>query len=145
MVAGKKSGKEKLKKLIKKAEKSEKKKEQGLSRKQISEELDEAEEQLNGGNVEGRSELVMIKASKPISKVKKGDKIKIDGKELEVDAHYVLIDHGTTKEMALEVFDSKTDKDYQLRYFDDQVESTLELYELQEIMFVRKQMQKVEW
>ena len=55
-----------------------------------------------------------------------------------------MIDHGTTKEMAIELFD-KNDKDYQLRYFNDQMESTMELYELQEIMFIKKPFNKIEW
>ena len=46
-----------------------------------------------------------------------GEKIKVDDKELEVDAHYVMIDHGKTKEMAIELFDSNSDKDYQ-RFLD---------------------------
>jgi len=88
---------------------------------------------------------IQVKASKPISKVKKGDRITIDGKQLEVDTHYCLIDHGSTKEMAIELFDSKTDKDYQLRYFDDQVETTLEFYHLQEIMYVKIPIVKISW
>lgn len=115
----------------------------------LDEELEEAEEEVeavsnavNGG--ESISNDYSIKASKPISKVKKGDKIKIDDKEYEVDSHYILIDHKTTKEMAIEIFD-KFDKDYQLRYFDDQVESTMEFYELQEIMYIKKPFSKVEW
>ncbi len=85
-----------------------------------------------------------VNASKPVAEVKKGDKMKIDGVEMEVDAHYELIDHGNTREMAIEVFD-KNDKDYQIRYFDDQVEGTLEVYELQEIIYLRKAVKKVEW
>lgn len=88
---------------------------------------------------------IEVKASKLISKVKKGDKVRVDGHEYEVDSHYVLIDHKTTKEMAIELFDSKTDRDYQLRYFDDQANSTLEFYELQEIMFIKKHVRKIEW
>src|SRR3989344_3953628 len=88
-------------------------------------------------------EDVTYAESKP-RKIRKGDKIKIDGKDYEVDEHYVLIDHGTTKEMAIELFD-KNDKDYQLRYFNDQMESTMELYELQEIMFIKKPFNKIEW
>ena len=84
-----------------------------------------------------------IKASKPISKIKKGDKIKIDGKNYEVDAHYVLIDHGTTKEMAIELV--LGDDDFQIRYFDDQVERTLEFYELDEIIYNKKSFSKIEW
>ena len=68
----------------------------------------------------------------------------IDGNNCEVDTHYVLIDHGSTKEMAIELFDSN-EKDYQLRYFSDQVEVTLDLYELQEIMYFKKPMKKIEW
>lgn len=88
---------------------------------------------------------IEIKASKPIAKLKKGDKIKVNGKELEIDAHYVLIDHKTTKEMTLELFDPKTDKDYQIRYFSDQLERSLEFYELQEIIYIKKEVKKVEW
>lgn len=109
----------------------------------LDEELDEIEESSKSVDID-RSKI-KIKQSKPISKVKKGDKIKIDGKEYEVDAHYVLMEHGSTNEMALEVFDSKNDKDYQLRYFDDQVEGTLELYELQEILYVKRAFSKLEW
>ena len=88
---------------------------------------------------------VKIVASKPIGNVKKGDKVKVDGLILEVDSHYVLIDHGSTKEMAIELFDSKTDKDYQLRYFDDRVESSIEFFVLDEIVYNRKQARKIEW
>jgi hypothetical protein len=86
-----------------------------------------------------------IHASKPIAKIKKGDKVKVDGHEYEVDCHYVLMDHGTCKEMAIELFDSKTDKDYQLRYFDDQAETTLDFYELDEILYNKRPYKKVEW
>jgi hypothetical protein len=107
----------------------------------VEEELDEiqhAENSVERGEIE-------IKQSKPVTKIKKGDKIKIDGVEYEVDAHYVLIDHGTTKEMTIEIFDPKRDKDFQLRYFDDQLEATLDLYELQEILYVKRAFKKVEW
>jgi len=118
--------------------------EKGISEKELDKELDEIEEEFESSDEEEENKIE-IKASRPISKVKKGDKIKIDGKEYEVDSHYVLIDHKTTKEMAIEVFD-KEDKDYQVRYFDDQVEKTLEFYELQgEIMFVKKPFKKIEW
>jgi NhaP-type Na+/H+ and K+/H+ antiporter len=89
--------------------------------------------------------MVKIKSSKDISKIMKGDKIKVDGKEYEVDTHYVLIDHGNSKEMAIELFDSKTDKDYQFRYFNDRIEESLEFYELKEIMYERIETKKVEW
>ena len=119
----------------------------GLSEKQIEDMVDDAvgmieEIQNNGNGIEKSS--VEIKASKPLSQVKKGDKIIIDGNEYEVDAHYVLIDHGGTKEMAVELF-NVSDEEVQLRYFNDQVESTLELYELEEIMYLKKPMKKIEW
>lgn len=114
---------------------------------ELEEEIDEAEEEV--GEISKATNLdpgepPSIKASKPISKVKKGDRIRIDGKEYSVDSHYVLIDHGTTKEMAIELYDAQ-DKDFQLRYFDDQMESTLDLYELQEILYIKRAMKKVEW
>lgn len=87
----------------------------------------------------------MIKSSKPISQIKKGDKIKIDSLTLEVDSHYILINHPTTKEMAIELFDPKTDKDYQLRYFSDQAERTLEFYELDEIIYNKVDFLRIEW
>ncbi len=92
----------------------------------------------------GVREPPKVNGSKPVGKLKKGDKMKIDGVEVEVDAHYELIDHGTTKEIAIEVFD-KNDHDYQIRYFDDQVESTIEVYELQDIMYLRKSVKSVSW
>ena len=127
---------------VKKTKKSEGK----ISEKELDRELDEIEEKFEGGNEKVGSDIA-IKASKPISQIKKGDKIKVDGKQLEVDEHYVLIDHGSTKEMAIELYDPKAeDKDYQLRYFNDQVEATIDFYELQgEIMFVKRPAKKVEW
>jgi len=84
--------------------------------------------------------------SKPIEKIKKGDFVTVDGKKYEVDAHYVLIDHGTTKEMCIELFDPKTDVDYQLRYFSDQAEETLDFYELVKgVMYEKKGYAKIEW
>jgi hypothetical protein len=114
---------------------------------ELEEEIEEAEEEvekvssaLNGAS----DEPPKVKASKPIAKIKKGDRIKVDGKEYTVDQHYVLIDHGTTKEMAIEIYDMN-EKDYQIRYFNDQVETTLQFYELQEIMFIKKPMKAIEW
>lgn len=88
---------------------------------------------------------IEIKSSKPISKLKKGDSIKVDGKNFEVDAHYVLIDHGTTNEMAIEFFDKKEDKDYQIRYFDDNVNNSIEVYQLDEIVYNKINVKKIEW
>ncbi len=89
--------------------------------------------------------MVSVKASKPVEKIKKGDHIKVDGKSYEVDSQYVLIDHGHVKEMAIELFDPKTDKDYQIRYFHDQVEDSISFWELKEIVYEQKEIEKVEW
>ena len=89
---------------------------------------------------------IKIKSSKPISELKKGDKIKIDSLNLEVDAHIVMIEHSkTTKEMAIECFDPKTDKDYQIRYFSNQPEDSIQCYELEEIIYNKLDVKKVEW
>jgi hypothetical protein len=121
-----------------------KKKGEGLDDEELEEELDEVEEMV--GSAEVDREDVQVKSSKPVGKVKKGDKIKIDGVEYTVDAHYVLIKHPSNNEMAIEIFNPKTDMDYQVRYFDDNVEATIDFYELQgEIMFVKKPFKKIEW
>jgi len=90
-------------------------------------------------------ENIKIEGSKPITELKKGDKVKVDSLNLEVDAHIILIDHGQTKEMAIECFDPKTDKDYQIRYFSDQIETSVEVYELVEILYSRLPVKKIEW
>jgi hypothetical protein len=124
-------------------------KEKKKTDEELEEELDEAEEEIEEVDkmMNGSAEPieVAIRASKPIAQVKKGDKIKVDGKQLEVDAHYVLIDHGATKEMAIELFDPNSDKDFQLRYFSDQVETSLEFYELADIMYLKRIVKAVEW
>jgi NhaP-type Na+/H+ and K+/H+ antiporter len=90
--------------------------------------------------------MVTVKASKSIASLKKGDIIFVDGKKLEVDAHYVFEDYRTTKEMLIELFDPKTDKDYQIRYFNDQIEETLKFYELKDIVYEENEnVQKIEW
>lgn len=89
--------------------------------------------------------MVTIKKSKPIDQIKKGDKIKVNSLTLEVDAHIVLIDHGDAKEMAIELFDKKTDKDYQLRYFADRIEDSIQFFELAEIIYNRVEITKIEW
>src|SRR3989344_4382227 len=122
-----------------------KKKDEDLEEDIVDAEEDVAElEKIENGGEELEPAEGSIKASKPSSAIKKGDKIKVDDKELEVDAHYVMIDHGKTKEMAIELFDSNSDKDYQLRYFSDQIETSLEFYELQEILYVKRKVSKVE-
>ena len=89
--------------------------------------------------------MIITKQSKKISELKKGDFVTVNGKKLEIDAHYVFEDYKTTKEMLVELFDSKTDKDYQLRYFSDQLEDTLKFYELKEIVYEEAEIDKIEW
>lgn len=118
-----------------------------IKKKKIEEEgEEELEEELDEIQADNRVEQgpVKVKASKPISKIKKGDKMLIDGENYIVDAHYVLIDHGSTKEMAVELYNDK-DQDFQLRYFDDQVNETLEFYELKEILYVKKAINTISW
>lgn len=86
------------------------------------------------------------KQSKPIAKVKKGDKVTVDGHLLEVDDHEVFIKHKDTTEMIIELFNPKTDKEYQIRYFDDQVETSLEFYYLQaDFQYTRADVKEIEW
>ena len=47
--------------------------------------------------------------SKSIDKLKEGDKIWIHGKEMRIDKHYLFQDHGTTKEMIIEVFNPENE------------------------------------
>jgi|SRR3989344_378398 len=90
--------------------------------------------------------VIKVKASKPVEKLKKGDKIKVDSVELEIDAHYVMQDYKTTKEMIIEAFDPKKDKDYQIRYFSGQIENSIEVYILEEIIYNKlDNVKKVEW
>jgi len=90
--------------------------------------------------------MTTIKSSKPISEIKKGDKMKVDSLNLEVDAHVVMIEHDkNTKEMSIDLFDPKTDKDYQLRYFSNNIEESLQFYELLEIMYNKIEAKKIEW
>tara|TARA_Y100000310_G_scaffold230567_1_gene233009 strand:- start:605 stop:874 length:270 start_codon:yes stop_codon:yes gene_type:complete len=89
--------------------------------------------------------MVKVKASKDIGELKKGDKVKVDGRELEVDLQEVMIDHGNTKEMSIDVFDAKKDEDFQIRYFSDNAEGSIEFYELKDIIYDKKQIEKIEW
>jgi len=112
---------------------------------ELEKELEDTEEAIGKISAHEEHSQTQIISSKPISQIKKGDKIKVDSLTLEVDAHYVLIDHGSAKEMTIELFDPKTDKEYQLRYFLDQVETSMEFYELNEIIYNKKEIVKVVW
>lgn len=92
--------------------------------------------------------MVIVKTSKSIGELKKGDTLKIDGKSLEVDAQYVFEDYKTTKEMIIELFDPKAKEgegEYQIRYFDDQVEATIKVYILKTIVYEEIEVKKIEW
>ena len=100
-----------------KKKKTDKKADKGESEEELEENIEEAEEEVKKLNEAlnedsgDEIEKIVVKGSKPILSLKKGDKIKIDNVEFEIDAHYVLIDHGKTKEMAIDIFNPKTDKD----------------------------------
>ena len=84
--------------------------------------------------------------SKHISKLKEGDKLWINGKEMKVDKQYLFQKHSEMKEMIIEVFNVENEREYQLRYFDDQVESSLEVYELQnDFQYVRREPKTIRW
>ena len=86
------------------------------------------------------------KQSKAIGKLGEGDKLWINGKEMKVDKQYLMQDHGKMKEMIVEFFNPANDREYQLRYFDDQTDSSLEVYELQdEFQYVRREPKTVAW
>ena len=89
--------------------------------------------------------MVTIKSSKPVEKIKEGDKIKVDSLSLVVDKHYILIDHGSTKEMTIELFNPKTEKEYQLRYFSDNVKESMQFFQLDEIIYNKINIEKIEW
>jgi len=90
--------------------------------------------------------IVIEKQSRALGTLKKGDSFFINGKEMKVDSHYLFQDHGDTKEMIIEVFNPGNDREYQVRYFDDQVESSLEIYELQgDIQYVKREPKSVSW
>ncbi len=88
---------------------------------------------------------IKFKMSKSIKELKKGDKLKVDGVEMEVDAHYVLIEHTGANEMAVEVFDGEKDEDYQLRYFEGRFEDSAEFFKLDEIVYQRFGVSNIEW
>jgi len=93
---------------------------------------------MEGLKIEGQSKV--------IGKLGEGDKVWINGKEMVVDKQYLMQDHGNTKEMIVEVFNPESEREYQLRYFDDQVESSLEVYELVgDFQYVRREPKTIAW
>ena len=84
--------------------------------------------------------------SKVIGKLGEGDKVWINGKEMRVDKQYLFKDHKEMREMIIEVFNVESEREYQIRYFDDQVESSLEVYELQgDFQYVRREPKTIAW
>lgn len=90
--------------------------------------------------------MIKLKKSKDIADLKRGDKVVVDGHELEVDTHYLFLDHKTTKEMIIELFNPKTLKEYQIRYFDDQIDTSMEFYYLQgDFQYIKADVSSIEW
>ncbi|MCR4284725.1 MAG: hypothetical protein NUV97_01610 [archaeon] len=91
-------------------------------------------------------DIKIEKQSKPIAKIKEGDKVFINGKEMKVDKHYLFQAHKDTNEMIIEIFNPENDREYQIRYFDDQVETSIEVYELEgEIQYTRREPKTISW
>lgn len=90
--------------------------------------------------------IPISKQSKPIAKVKKGDKLWLNDKEMIVDEHFLFMDHKTTKEMIIEVYNPENEREYQVRYFDDQVESSIEVFELvEDFEYVKREPKSIAW
>lgn len=90
--------------------------------------------------------LKIEKKSKDIGKLGEGDKFFINRKEMKVDKQFLFQDHGKMKEMIIEIFNEENEREYQVRYFDDQVESSIEIYELVgEFEYVRREPKSVAW
>ena len=95
--------------------------------------------------VEGDDGPIEFKMSKPVKELKRGDKLNVDGVAMEVDAHYILIEHEGSNEIAIEIFDPMKDRDYQLRYFEGRFEDSAEFFELDEIVYQRRGVKKISW
>ena len=86
------------------------------------------------------------KKSNEIGSLKKGDKLFINGKEMKVDNQFIFQHYENMKEMIIEVFNPENNREYQIRYFDDQIESSIEVYELQEdFLYVRREPKTISW
>jgi len=90
--------------------------------------------------------LKIEKKSKDLGKLDSGDKFFINRKEMKVDKQYLFQDHGKMKEMIIEIFNPANDREYQVRYFDDQIDSSIEIYELVgDFEYVRREPKTVAW
>lgn len=86
------------------------------------------------------------KKSKPISELKKGDKLWIQGKAMIIESHFLFIDHKTTKEMIIECYNPDNEREYQVRYFDDQIETSVEVFELlNDFQYVKREPTSIAW
>ena len=86
------------------------------------------------------------KQSKAIGKLEEGDSFFINGKEMKVDKQFLFQDHGNTKEMIIEIFNPENEREYQIRYFDDQIGSSIEIYELvEDFQYTRREPKRVSW
>lgn len=86
------------------------------------------------------------KKSKPIGDLKKGDNFFINGKKMEVDKQFLFHNHKNMKEMIIEIFNPENNREYQIRYFDDQIESSIEIYELvEDFQYTRREPKSVGW
>ena len=94
-------------------------------------------------------EIVMLrieKKSKLIGDLKEGDSFFINGKEMKVDKQYLFMAHRDTNEMIIEVYNPENEREYQVRYFDDQVDTSIEVYELQgDFQYVKREPKTVAW
>jgi hypothetical protein len=90
--------------------------------------------------------MKVTKQSKNLLKVTEGDPIYINAKKMIVDKQFMFMDHGNTKEMIIEFYNPENDREYQLRFFDDQIESSLEVYELQgDFQYVKREPKEIAW
>ena len=86
------------------------------------------------------------KQSKAIGNLKEGDSFFINGKEMKVDKQFLFQDHKNMKEMVIEMFNPANDREYQVRYFNDQIESSIEVYELlNDFQYVKREPKNVAW
>jgi len=91
-------------------------------------------------------QMKVEKPSKDIGKLSEGDKFFINGKAMTVDKQFLFQDHGNMKEMIVEIFNPENEREYQVRYFDDQVESSIEIYELVgEFEYIKREPKSVAW
>ncbi|MFH0808311.1 MAG: hypothetical protein V1888_01715 [archaeon] len=90
--------------------------------------------------------LKIEKQSKPLGDLKKGDKFFINGGEMIVDNQFLFMAHKDTNEMIIEIYNPKNEREYQVRYFDDQVDSSIEVFELVgDFEYVRREPKSVAW